>query len=69
MVGATVGMDWVAWLKDAGIIREEDAVTHVVIDIDIQKEELVTIYVERLDSGRLLKVTPPSVESAKIEVV
>lgn len=67
MAYETTSIEWWSWLKEAGIVRDGDAVTRVVIDIKC--EDVVCIYVERLDSKRLIELSPPSIEGTKITVV
>ena len=67
MADETTSMEWWRWLKKAGIVRDGDAVTRVVIDIKC--DEVVCIYVERLDTKRLIELSPPSIEGTKITVV
>lgn len=61
----TCSMEWWNWLKAAGIVRDGDEVTRVVIDLRL--DEVATVYVERQDTAKLLALAPPSIGSARVE--
>jgi len=64
---ATRGSEMVDWLKRAGILREGDSARRVIIDIPC--DGLVSIWVERLDSAKMLALAPSSCRDAVITVL
>lgn len=51
-------------LRDSGIVREDDYVRRVVIDIDVRSA--VTIYIERYADTRALELLPVLGQGAEI---
>lgn len=55
------------WLKDAGIpVGDDEKICRVVIDMKVG--EVVHVYVERMGDDRIIKVTPPSMAGAVVEI-
>lgn len=51
-------------LRDSGIVREDDYVRRVIIDIDVRSA--VTIYIERYADTRALELLPVLGQGAEI---
>lgn len=61
------GSDWVKWLTDAGIIREGEHVTRVIIDLQVAHPP--RIMVSRLAETKITDFPLPNLDGLTVTVV